>query len=160
KTPAQVLLSMWALHRVGALKDGMLAEAADHPDALVRTHGMRVLSETSEKDWTAPRRELALRGLKDGDPFVRRAAADAVGQHAGAPTGGLKKWGAELAERLLAAAGPDADSWVRSPLPGKESSPSPWFIQMRASADGNKAAPFWCSLPTGGEQLTGVIRSQ
>lgn len=296
KTPTQVLHSMWALHRVGALKDELIGAASEHPDAVVRVHAMRVLSETPVKSWTPPRRELALRGLKDKDAMVRRGAADALAQHPAAehvrplldalnaaarddthlrhalrialrnqlqpegnlaklpldrwsdadrsavadvalgvqspevagfivehvekyvtqdrqqaarflrhaarflpdarvdalaklatgkfgddvdfqlalyrsvqeglaqrgiaPAAGLRQWGAQLAERLMAAATPDADTWVRRPLPGREASRSPWFIQSRPSGDGNVGAPFWSSLPPGGEQLTGVIRSE
>jgi hypothetical protein len=39
-------------------------------------------------------------------------------------------------------------------------SKSPWFVQQRASADGDKASPFLCSLPPGGERLTGILRSE
>ena len=296
KTVTQVVHSLWALQRVGALKDEVLGAAVDHPEAVVRVHVMRLLSEMAADEWTPARRELALRGLKDTDAMVKRAAADALarhpsadhvrplldalkdaqqedthlrhalrialrnqleppgnlaklpmdrwteadrnaiadvalgvtspdvagfmvehvekyvtqdrklaarflrhaarflpdarvdalaaiatgkfgddvdfqlalyrsvieglGQRGAAPTAGLKRWGADLAERLLAAATPDADTWVRRPLPGKEASRSPWFIQVRPSRDGNAGAPFWSSLPPGGEQLTGVIRSE
>jgi putative heme-binding domain-containing protein len=89
-----------------------------------------------------------------------RSVSEGLAQRGAAPTGGLKKWGSDLAARLLAAASPGEDTWVRRQVPGKPASPSPWFIQTRASSDGNKAAPFWSSLPPGGEQLTGVIRSE
>jgi putative heme-binding domain-containing protein len=90
-----------------------------------------------------------------------RSVQEGLAQRGGAPTAGLKRWGAGLAERLLAGAAPDADTWVRRPLPGKPAdAPSPWFIQTRPGADGNKGSAFWSSLPPGGEQLMGTLRSE
>src|SRR5258708_4126254 len=37
---------------------------------------------------------------------------------------------------------------------------SPWFVKQRASSEGDKGSPFLCSLPPGGEQLTGILRSE
>jgi putative heme-binding domain-containing protein len=37
---------------------------------------------------------------------------------------------------------------------------NPWFVQRRTSADGNNNARFLCSLPPGGEHLTGMLRSK
>jgi len=37
---------------------------------------------------------------------------------------------------------------------------NPWFIQKRLSADGDRSSWFLCSLPPGGESLTGVLRSK
>lgn len=70
---------LWLLHRLGSLDSEILNAAATHSDRLVRTHTMQVLSETNP--WNESQRSLALRGLKDPDPHVRRAAADALGQH-------------------------------------------------------------------------------
>ncbi len=53
--------------------------AAGDADRLVRTHAMRVLAETAR--WDDGLRSLALRGLADRDPFVARAAVDAIGKH-------------------------------------------------------------------------------
>ena len=300
--PTQKVHILWALHRLGGFEQGTLTgvyhDAATLP--VVRTHVMRILSET--RDWVTAHRGLALAGLKDENPFVRRAAADALAEHpsvdhvrplldarqkvpaddpqllhqirialrdqlqpdgtlsklpvkdwpdadqkaiadvalgvtandvggflvehvekfvnasgdrelaarylrhaarflpearvdalaalvtgrfaedidfqlalyksvreglaqrAGlAPTAGMRQWGTKLAGQLLDAARPDADTWTRLPLPGKNSArpaPSPWFIELRESNDGVKDKPFWSSLPPGGEQLTGVIRSE
>ncbi len=69
---------LWILHRRGMVReDDLQSAAADLPE--VRLHAMKVLSEIGE--WTEPLRTLALAGLNDGDPFVQRAAADALGQH-------------------------------------------------------------------------------
>jgi putative heme-binding domain-containing protein len=90
-----------------------------------------------------------------------KSVQEGMAQRGGAPSGGLRQWGATLAERLLASAGADADTWSRTPLPSsKNDSPSPWFIQSRAAADRGEPKPFWSSLPPGGERLTGVLRSE
>jgi putative heme-binding domain-containing protein len=81
KAPSPLLKvhGMWVLHRLGALDQGTLAALATDPAREVRVHAMRVLSETAS--WLPAQRELALVGLKDADPLVRRCAADAFGQH-------------------------------------------------------------------------------
>ena len=297
RSAAHKVHCLWVLHRARSIGTEHLEAALADGDPVVRTHAMRVLSETAPEKWTPPHRELALRGLKEADGHVRRAAADALARHpdaqnvrplldamgqapredthlahalrislrnqlqppgnlaklpvnewgeadrraiadvalgvtspdmagflvehvekyvtddrtlaarflrhaarflpdarvdalatlatgkfgedvdfqlllyrsvqqglaqrGGAPTAGLRRWGTTLAERLLAAATPDADTWLRRPLAGKPADArSPWFIQTRPSSDGNEAAPFWSSLPPGGEELTGVIRSE
>lgn len=140
-------------------------------------------------------RELAARYLRHAARFLPAARADALAalvtgrfgddidfqlalyksvqegmaQRAGwTPTERMKQWGAALAERLLESAKPDADTWMRFPVPAapgagandRRPGPSPWFIQPRLTADGRANHVFWSSLPPGGEQLTGVIRSQ
>jgi putative heme-binding domain-containing protein len=70
---------LWVLERSGALDDPTLAAAARDADPGVRVHAQRVLAERSK--WTDDQRGLALVGLKDVDPNVQRAAADALGQH-------------------------------------------------------------------------------
>ena len=71
--------AIWVLHRLGALREEHLIAAAGNPDRLARVHAMKVLAETPE--WSATHRRLALAGLNDGDGFVARAAADALGRH-------------------------------------------------------------------------------
>ena len=73
-------------------------------------------------------------------------------------TGVPRGWAAELAEKILAAPD-DAGAWQPLPVEGMKESASPWFTQRRVSADGNKDARFWGSLPPGGERLTGALRS-
>ncbi len=70
---------LWVLERLNALNDEIISAAASNADRLVRVHAMRVLSELP--GWTQHDRELALAGLKDSDPYVQRAAADALGSH-------------------------------------------------------------------------------
>ncbi len=70
---------LWILHRLGAMTAETLNAAAKDPEASVRTHAMKVLSETSP--WRGTDAALALAGLEDSGGFVARAAADALGQH-------------------------------------------------------------------------------
>jgi putative heme-binding domain-containing protein len=70
---------LWALERLGALDDGVLTYAAEDDQPEIVVHAMRVLSE--RKQFTAKQRGLILAGMKDKNPFVRRCAADALGQH-------------------------------------------------------------------------------
>ena len=73
---------------------------------------------------------------------------------------GLRDWGAELAERLLASADSRSLGWFNTPIPGKPNAANPWFVQKRASADGDNTSWFLCSLMPGGESLTGALRSK
>jgi putative heme-binding domain-containing protein len=71
--------AMWALFRFDALKLGEIDRLAHAPEAMVRLHAMRALAETAEV--SAQSRNLTIAALRDIDPGVRRAAADAIGQH-------------------------------------------------------------------------------
>ncbi|HYG74095.1 MAG TPA: PVC-type heme-binding CxxCH protein [Planctomycetota bacterium] len=75
----QKLHGIWILHRFGTLDADLLAAAAKDASREVRTHAMRVLSETDAIN--ADQRALLFAGLKDADAFVQRAAADALGRH-------------------------------------------------------------------------------
>jgi putative heme-binding domain-containing protein len=75
----QWIHGLWVLDRGGALKDELLAKGAKHADRGVRVHAQRVLSERTTL--TVEQHALALAALKDTDPHVRRAAADALGRH-------------------------------------------------------------------------------
>ena len=70
-----------------------------------------------------------------------------------------RAWGEDLAEKLLAASESGALEWHNTPLSGMQDTKNPWFVQKRASSDGNKTSTFLCSLPPGGEHLTGALRS-
>jgi putative heme-binding domain-containing protein len=70
----------------------------------------------------------------------------------------LRAWGADLATNLLAYS--DSEAWRNYAIPGKPTSTNPWFLQKRPSSDGDKGSLFLCSLPPGGERLTGVLRSR
>jgi putative heme-binding domain-containing protein len=78
-TPSQKMHGLWVLRRLNGLDEKILVDAAQDKDRGVRVHAMRVLSETA--NWSPTQRALALAGLHDPDPYVKRAAADAFGQH-------------------------------------------------------------------------------
>lgn len=69
----------WVLERLGKLDAKALAGAASDKDRLVRVHALGILRERAA--WSEEDRALVLAGLKDGDPFVQRAAAEALGVH-------------------------------------------------------------------------------
>ena len=71
--------AMWALERLGALPASTLEALAADPAAEVRTHAGKLLA--SRDKWEPADRRLALALLADADPFVRSAAADALGRH-------------------------------------------------------------------------------
>jgi putative heme-binding domain-containing protein len=72
--------ALWVLERLQSLDDSRLIAAAQDADNGVRAHAMRALAERRELSSAAYK--LARSGLQDADPFVQRAAADALGQHA------------------------------------------------------------------------------
>ena len=73
--------ALWALHRLGQLEDPTLVAALTDLRTTVRIHALRILSELS--DWSTEWDQRAVAALADRDPLVRRAAADALGQHSG-----------------------------------------------------------------------------
>jgi putative heme-binding domain-containing protein len=78
-SPFQRMHGLWVLERRGTLDDKALAAGCEDIDRGVRVHAMRILSEC--QDLTGKQRDLVLAGLRDADPFVQRAAADAIGRH-------------------------------------------------------------------------------
>ncbi len=77
--PFQRMHGLWVLARLGVLSDHELEAAANDVDPGVRTHAMRILAE--QPTLSATRERLAVTGLRDIDPNVQRAAADALGTH-------------------------------------------------------------------------------
>ena len=72
----------WVLERIGALDHGtmgMLFNVQEKDYRLVRVHLMRILAERPQ--WRMPDQTLATMGARSADPFVRRAAIDALGRH-------------------------------------------------------------------------------
>ena len=69
----------WVLHRAGALTADLFADLADDADPLVRVHAAKILADRG--DWDDRDATRAVNFLADADPFVRRAAADALGRH-------------------------------------------------------------------------------
>lgn len=73
---------MWVLHRLNALGDKLVAALAEDASPMVRAHVMKVLAE--RPDWgheSSDLHRLVLAKLADADPFVRRAASDALARH-------------------------------------------------------------------------------
>jgi putative heme-binding domain-containing protein len=70
---------LWVLERCGELDDETLGKGIKDADHLVRVHAHRILSERPRL--TPKQHGWALAGLADDNPHVRRAAADALGQH-------------------------------------------------------------------------------
>ena len=67
------------LARMSKLDEHVIQHLARHESPLVRIHLMRALAE--QPAWDAAVSKLVRHHLADADPFVRRAAADAVGRH-------------------------------------------------------------------------------
>ncbi len=77
--PATWVHGLWVLYRRGAADPATCSAAAGAADAIVRTHAQKVLGEL--EGWNGALRDLALQGLQDAEPTVRRAAAEAIGGH-------------------------------------------------------------------------------
>ncbi len=75
-TPWQRVHGMWALERLGGLETPMIDSLAHDANREVRVHLFKLLAERSWDDSPLVRAALA-----EPDPFVRRAAADALGRH-------------------------------------------------------------------------------
>ncbi len=78
--------SLWLVERRGGsgsgLSDAQIERLSTDANRLVRVHLVKALAERA--DWKGSKSDVAalLRGkLADNDPFVRRAAADALGRH-------------------------------------------------------------------------------
>ncbi len=74
---------LWVLQRRGVLDDATLLACARDADRELRVHGLKTLVERAEL--AQPVHELALEATRDTDPFVRRAAAEALGAHPALP---------------------------------------------------------------------------
>jgi putative heme-binding domain-containing protein len=75
-TAWQRLHGMWALEQLGGLEPATIDTLARASDRAVRVHVMKLLAERAWDD--SP---LLRAAISDPDPFVRRAAADALGRH-------------------------------------------------------------------------------
>ena len=71
--------ALWVLHRLAALDESTLEKAIATSDRALRVHAMRVLGE--QPTITESLALAARQGLKDGDPLVRRAVAEALARH-------------------------------------------------------------------------------
>jgi putative heme-binding domain-containing protein len=76
--PLQYIHALWVLYRLNALDDKMLKKAANSPEPLIRLHAMRILLEQEPDQLNYP---LLLKGLKDEDPDIQRAALDVMSHY-------------------------------------------------------------------------------
>ena len=70
---------LWLLWRNEKLDDSLVQQLSRDPAAVVRIHLLKSLGET--EPWLESYARIAREALRDKDPFVRRAAADALGRH-------------------------------------------------------------------------------
>jgi putative heme-binding domain-containing protein len=77
-TPFQRAHGLWVLERNGALDEARAVKLASDAERIVRVHLLKALGERPAWTFEAA---LAREKLKDGDAFVRRAAAEALGLH-------------------------------------------------------------------------------
>jgi putative heme-binding domain-containing protein len=75
----QRALALWGLARLGRLDAPSLERIAKDPSPVVRVHLVKALA--AMPGWDAARGDLVRSRLADADPFVRRAAAEAVAAH-------------------------------------------------------------------------------
>ncbi|MAG93577.1 MAG: hypothetical protein CMJ48_07490, partial [Planctomycetaceae bacterium] len=78
-TATQRAHGLWILERRARLDAALVEKLAADSDRLVRVHLLRALAEREK--WRKLEADVARSGLADADPFVRRVAADAIGQH-------------------------------------------------------------------------------
>ena len=71
--------TLWLLWRNGLLDQKSIENFAKDAAAVVRIHLMKVLGEST--DLNQANAEILRSATRDADPFVRRAAAEALGQH-------------------------------------------------------------------------------
>jgi putative heme-binding domain-containing protein len=72
-------LGLWLLWRKLPLSDDIVLRFSQDPADLVRIHLVRILGETP--NWSPAVAEVVRAKLKDKNPFVQRAAAEALGRH-------------------------------------------------------------------------------
>lgn len=88
-----------------------------------------------------------------------KSMIDGLGQRGAKPGEAVRAWGTSLAGKVLSDATRDRQkAWTFHPLPKSTDAHSPWGIQTRASADGDRESAF-LSSNVNGETLTGVARS-
>lgn len=71
--------AVWGLARLGRLGGDSLTRATQDPSPVVRVHLVKALA--AMPGWDATRGDLVRATLADADPFVRRAAAEALAEH-------------------------------------------------------------------------------
>ena len=90
--PEARALALWLVARLGGLDQATAAGLASAPERAVRVHLVKALDGTG--GWDDTRQRLVIALLFDNDPFVRRAAAEALASHpsAGALPALLAAW--------------------------------------------------------------------
>jgi len=69
---------LWALHRLGALKNGIINQALEHSDPLVQVHGIRIIKEMPLLSAEHQQKLLAIIANSE-NPHVKRAIAEVFG---------------------------------------------------------------------------------
>lgn len=69
---------LWALHRLGALKNGMINQALEHSDPLVQVHGIRIIKEMPSLSAEHQQKLLTIIANSD-NPHVQRAITEVLG---------------------------------------------------------------------------------
>ena len=80
-TPQQRVAALWVLTRLGELTRGDGETLPSDPDRMVRLHLAKAMAGLNRASTQIPVREIAISMTNDADAFVRRAAADTLGQH-------------------------------------------------------------------------------
>lgn len=76
---AQRAHALWVVQRLAGIDESRARSLAEDKSRLVRTHLAQAMGETTS--WQAWHYEIVRSALDDADPFVRRAAAEALGKH-------------------------------------------------------------------------------
>jgi putative heme-binding domain-containing protein len=71
--------TLWLLWRNGLIDEPLIDHLSKDKSAVVRIHLVKALAETPI--WNGKIGELVRNATRDSDPFVRRAAAEALGRH-------------------------------------------------------------------------------
>jgi putative heme-binding domain-containing protein len=79
--PLQRAYGLWVLERMDALNDALVEQLLQDIDAVVRVQMLKALAERGSSSFVPAIATLVRAKLADDNPFVRRAAADCLGQH-------------------------------------------------------------------------------
>jgi len=122
-------------------------------------HAARHAPET-DLDKLAVMARARFAGDLDLQTALFKSIEDGLAQRGATWPPAARAWGADLAAQLLNSTDPVAIGWNNSMVEGVSDPTNPWFLQQRASGDGDQKSWFICSLPPGGEALTGILSSK
>ncbi|WP_353723165.1 c-type cytochrome [Dyadobacter sp. 676] len=74
--PTSYVHALWILHRLAALDDGLLGNALEHREQVIKIHALRILNERGALSEAHYRRVTS--ALKSNDPFIQRTAAEVL----------------------------------------------------------------------------------